>query len=306
MDRLITAMAAEGTIRVHAAVTTKLVARARDRHDCAPTAAAALGRLLTAAALMGGGLKGGQRVVLQVAGDGPLRNLVAEAFLHDGGIGARGYALHPEIDLPLAHNGKFDIASAVGSGVLQVTRTLESGQPYTGVVQLVSGEIGDDLATYFANSEQTPSVVALGVLASPEGIVAAGGVIAQLLPGASDRAIDTLERAVKALPSVTKLIREGADARGLIQAIAGDLTPKQVRELTVDFVCRCSREKVEVAVRGLGSDMLEKIVHEQKSQRVVCDYCKRVYELTPQELAALLHASQNGFRNSPTIRPLTS
>ncbi|TAM74146.1 Hsp33 family molecular chaperone HslO [bacterium] len=288
MDHLVTATAAEGTIRVRAAITTALVAEARDRHDCSPTASAALGRLMTAAALMGGGLKGERRIALQVAGNGPLRNVVAEAFEHDGGIGVRGYALPPDVDLPLALNGKFDVGGAVGRGVLQVTRTLENGMPYTGIVELVSGEIGDDIAGYFATSEQTPSVVALGVLASPKGILAAGGIIAELMPGTGEHAIATLERAAAALPPVTALVRSGADARGLVDAVAREMAPKTLRELPVHFACRCSREKVEIAVRGLGVTTLDEMVREKRSQTVICDYCRQVYELTPREVAALV------------------
>ncbi|HVA37794.1 MAG TPA: Hsp33 family molecular chaperone HslO [Candidatus Dormibacteraeota bacterium] len=287
MDHLVTATAAGGTLRVHAAVTTELVAEARGRHDLAPTASAALGRLLTASALMGGSLKGAQRVVLQVAGDGPLRNLLAEAFPDGEGLGVRGYALHPEVDLPLSAAGKFDVGAAVGSGVLQVTRTLESGQPYTGIVRLVSGEIGDDVAAYFAQSEQTPCVVALGVLANPAGILAAGGIVAELLPGAADHAVDQLERAAAALPPVTSLVREGASPWDLVQRLVGDLEPKHLRRLATRFACRCSREKIEVAIRGLGPQALREMACESRPQTVTCEYCARVYEVTPDEVAAI-------------------
>lgn len=288
MDQMVTATAARGSIRVRAATTTALVGEVRDRHDSAPTATAALGRLLTAAALMGGGLKGQQRVALQVAGTGPLRNLAAEAFPVDGAVGVRGYALHPAIDLPLTAAGKFDVGGAVGSGVLQVTRTLENGQPYTGVVELVSGEIGDDVAAYLANSEQTPSVVALGVLANPSGVIASGGIIAELLPGAVDNAAEALERAAEAMPPVTRLVRDGADSWDLVTALARNLAPKRLRSIPLRFACRCSREKVDVAIRGLGRQTIEEMLHEPRPQRVICDYCKHTYELTPQELAALL------------------
>ncbi|MDE2571719.1 MAG: Hsp33 family molecular chaperone HslO [bacterium] len=287
MDQLVTTTAAGGSIRVRAAVTTSLVAEARERHDCAPTATAALGRLMTAAALMGGALKGQQRVALQIAGAGPMRNLVAEAFPSDDAIGVRGMTPHPEIDLPLNGKGKFDVGGAVGRGVLQVTRSHESGQPYTGIVDLVSGEIGEDIASYFANSEQTPSIVALGVLAGPRGVIAAGGVIAELLPGAPAQTIDVLERSAAALPPVTGLVRDGADAWAIAQALVGELAPKRLRAVPVRFACRCSRQKVEAAMRGLGAASLAEIVREGDSQRVTCDYCKRLYVLTPQEIEAL-------------------
>jgi molecular chaperone Hsp33 len=236
MDRIVTASAARGTVSLAAGVTSELVREARERHDLAPTASAAVGRLLTAAALLGASLTGRERLTLQVVGDGPIGALTADAW--NGGsnlIGARAYARNGRADLPLNARGKFDVARVVGDGKLQVTKTYEVGQPYSGIVPLVSGEIGDDVAAYLANSEQIPSVVALGVLADPNGIRAAGGVIAQVLPGADEATIATLERNAAAMDAVTKQIVDGADAEALLRAVAGELDVKVFASYGVRF-----------------------------------------------------------------------
>jgi molecular chaperone Hsp33 len=223
-DRIVTATASDGSFSIVAGTTTALVAETQRRHGLAPTASAAVGRLLTGAALLGASLKGRERLTLQVAGDGPLRGLVADVQLNSPDeIGARGYARRPKVDIPLNGKGKFDVAGAVGKGYLQVTRSFEVGQPYVGIVDLQSGEIGEDIAAYLAVSEQIPSVVAVGVLANSEGIKAAGGVIAQVLPGADERTIDALERRARELPPVTAQIDAGASTEDLARTLAGDL-----------------------------------------------------------------------------------
>ena len=178
-----------------------------------------MGRLVTGAALLSANLKGRERISLQIAGQGPIGGLTADAWLlADDVIGARGYARNPHADLPIDARGKFDVAGAIGAGVLQVTKSYEVGQPYVGVVPLHSGEIAEDVAAYLARSEQIPSVVALGVLANPGGVVAAGGVIAQVLPGTDESAIAQLERRAVAMPPVTAIVAERPEARRLIAA----------------------------------------------------------------------------------------
>jgi molecular chaperone Hsp33 len=224
MDRIVTASAARGTVSLVAGVTTDLVREARERHDLAPTASAAVGRLLTASALLGVALTGRERLTLQIVGDGPIGAITADAWsLGDHTVAARAYARNARADVPLNARGKFDVARVVGSGHLQLTKSFEVGQPYSGVVPLVSGEIGDDIAAYLANSEQIPSVVALGVLADPNGIRAAGGVIAQIMPGADETTIETLERNAAAMPPVTTQIATGADPDALLRAVAQGL-----------------------------------------------------------------------------------
>ena len=288
MDRIVTASAAHGTISLVAGITTGLVREARERHDLAPTSSAAVGRLLTAAALLGASLKGRERLTLQIVGDGPIGGLTADAWSTGRhAIGARAYARNGDADVPLNALGKFDVARVVGEGKLQVTKTYEVGQPYSGIVPLASGEIGDDVAAYLANSEQIPSIVAVGVLADPNGIRASGGVIAQVQPGADEATLAALERNAAAMPPVTTQIVGGAGAEELLRAVAGDLALKIFDTYDVAFDCRCTLAKVETALMGLGKDQLAKIAREQPSTEAVCDFCGHTYVLTAEDVNAL-------------------
>jgi molecular chaperone Hsp33 len=288
-DQLTTASAARGTVSLVAGITTDLVRETQARHALAPTASAAVGRLITGAALLGASLTGRERLTLQISGDGPIGALTADAW--NGGAGvvsARAHARYPQADVPLNAIGKFDVARVVGAGQLQVTKSYEIGQPYSGIVPLESGEIGDDIASYLANSQQIPSIVAVGVLANPSGIVAAGGVIAQLMPGADDGTIGALEAAVAKMPPVTTQIADGADTRALLAAVAGALDLNVFDDLRVAFDCRCTREKVEIALLGLGRDELLKIAGEQPDTEATCEFCKRRYVLSASDVGALV------------------
>jgi molecular chaperone Hsp33 len=288
-DRILTATAVDGSFSVVAGITTELVRDMQRRLELAPTASAAVGRLLTGAALLGASLKGKEKLTLQVAADGPLKGLVADVQLNSAAeIGARGYARRPDVDVPLNERGKFDVGGAVGRGYLQVTRSFEVGQPYVGIVELQSGEIGDDIASYLMTSEQIPSVVALGVLANPNGIKASGGIIAQVLPGADEKTIRTLEERATAMPPVTTQIDGGATPEDLVAAIAGPLAVRHTREYALAFTCTCSRERVERALLGLGRDELEKILREQERTEAICEFCKTAYVLTPEEVTGLI------------------
>jgi molecular chaperone Hsp33 len=287
-DLIISASAPEAGFSIVAGITTDLVREAQRRHGLTPTATAAVGRLTTGAALLGSTLKGRERVSLQISGDGPLRSIVADTWLIDEErIGARGYAKVPDADLPLNARGKFDVAGAVGSGSMQVTKSYEVGQPYVGVVPLYSGEIAEDIAAYLVNSEQIPSIVALGVLADPAGVKAAGGLIAQVLPGADERAVSGLEERALAMPPITKLINEGADAHALLHALAGPVELRSHRTIDVQFSCRCTREKVEAALLGLGADELHKMANERSETEATCEFCKKLYVFTSEEVNGL-------------------
>jgi molecular chaperone Hsp33 len=287
-DLLIGAAAPDTGVAMAAAITTELVTEIRDRHDLSPLAAAAVGRLVTAAALFGTSLKGNERITLQINGDGPIGALAADAWLLGADtIGARGYARHPRVDLPLSERGKFDVAGAIGSGSLQVTKSYEIGQPYVSIVPLYSGEIAEDIAAYLVKSEQIPSVVALGVLAGPAGVRAAGGVLAQLLPGADERAATALEDRALAMPPVTTLVDRGADAHALLHALAGPLELRSHRTMDVRFACTCTREKVEAALVGIGSDEIARLASERSETEATCEFCKKVYVLTSEELRRL-------------------
>jgi molecular chaperone Hsp33 len=295
MDRIVTGSAARGTVSLVAGITTDLVREARERHDLAPTSSAAVGRLLTAAALLGASLNGRERLTLQIVGDGPIGGITADAWsTGERAIGARAYARDGRADPALNERGKFDVARVVGEGKLQVTKTYEVGQPYSGIVPLVSGEIGDDVAAYLANSEQIPSIVALGVLADPNGIRAAGGVIAQVQPGADDATVAALERNAAHMPPVTTQIGEGAGAEALLRAVAGDLDVKMFDEYALAFDCRCTRAKVESALLGLGVDELAKLAREQPRTEATCDFCGVTYVLSADDVKGLAERAAGG------------
>ncbi len=284
-----TASAPKAGVIFVAGITTQLVSEAQARHALSPTASAAVGRLMTGAALLGASLKGRERISLQIAGDGPLRGIVADVMtLRNGRIGVRGYAKNPDADVPLNAKGKFDVRRAVGKGSLQVTKSYEVGQPYVGIVPLVSGEIGDDLASYLLNSQQIPSVVALGVLANRDGIVAAGGIIGQVLPGADEGAIAQIEQRANSMPPITTQIAQGADAAALLRSLAADIALNESHQALVEFACRCTREKVEIALLGLGRDELLKMAAERPQTEATCEFCKRVYVLTSNEVSELV------------------
>jgi molecular chaperone Hsp33 len=291
-DLMISASAAEKGIAMAAAITTELVTEIRERHDLSPLATAATGRLVTGAVLFASSLKGRERITLQITGEGPIGGIAADAWLlADETIGARAYARNPRVDLPLNERGKFDVAAAIGDGSLQVTKSYDIGQPYVSIVPLYSGEIAEDLATYLVKSEQIPSVVALGVLADPSGVRAAGGVIAQLLPGADERAAAALEERALAMPPVTSLIDQGADAHALLHALAGPFELRSHRTMDVRFACTCTREKVEAALTGIGSDELKRLASERTETEATCEFCKKVYVLTSDEIRRLAAGS---------------
>ncbi len=288
-DRIVTATAADGSFSIVAGITTELVRQTQFRHHLAPTASAALGRLVTGTALLGASLKGKERVSLQVAADGPLGGMAADvSLLAPDRLGARGYAKNPSADIPLNALGKFDVGGVVGAGRLHVTRSFEVGQPYGGIVPLVSGEIGDDIASYLANSEQIPSIVALGVLANPAGIKAAGGAIAQVMPGADERTIAVLEERARLMAPVTTQIDAGATAEDLARSLAGELELRFRSEFSVEFACRCTRDRVKLALMALGRDELDKMSRDKDHTEAICEFCKERYELSGSEIADLI------------------
>jgi len=288
-DSLVTAAASDGMISLVAGTTTELVRETQARHRLSPTASAAVGRLVTGAALLGASLKGRERVTLQIVGDGAIGRIVADVVTSDDhGIGARAFAQNPSADVPLNARGKFDVAKLVGSGQLQVTRSFEVGQPYSGVVPLVSGEIAEDLASYLVRSQQIPSVVALGVLANPTGILAAGGLIAQVMPGADESTLERLEERARAMPPITEQVAGGATPHDILISFIGELGLKTFREVPISFTCRCTRERVEAALLGLGREELLKLAQEQDHTEATCEFCKRSYVLSSEEVRDLV------------------
>ncbi len=292
------ALAAGDSVRIVAARTTAIVASAQQRHGCSPTVTAALGRLLTGAALMGSFLKGRERITLQVNGNGPVGALVAEAL---AGGRVRGYPLRPRAELPLNASGKFDVGGVVGSGYLHVTRSFDTGQPYTSAVPLASGEIGDDLAHYFAHSEQVPSVVGVGVLANPGGVIAAGGFLAHLLPGADESTVAILEDNVRHFPHVSTLIREHVTPEDLVARVAGSLGARVTQVMPVVFSCTCSRERVTRVLLGLGASELDQMATAAHDTEVTCDFCSQRYYFSPQEIRELRSGPSDAGANASGV-----
>lgn len=281
-------IAADGDVRGVAAVTTATVEEARRRHDTAPTATAALGRTLSATAMLGAGLKDGQRITVRVLGDGPLGGIIADG---NGGGEVRGYVANPDVDLPVTARRKLDVGSAVGRGTLHVTRDLGLRYPYHGSVPLISGEIGEDVARYLVVSEQVPSVVALGVLVNPDGEVrAAGGYILQVLPGAPDDLPPYLEQRVGRLPAVTELVRDGMEPQAILELALGELGPRSLGGSPIAFNCGCSRERVEAVLIALGKEEVERLIEEEGRAEVTCRFCGDRYVLGPAELRRLFTA----------------
>lgn len=284
-DYLVRIITKDGSARALACVTTNLVNEVCRRHGTYPTASAALGRALTGGGLMGALLKTGQRVALKFAGDGPLKKIVVEA--ESNGL-VRGYVGVPEVDLPLK-NGKLDVAGALGkTGLLRVAKDLRLKEPYQGMVQLYTGEIAEDIAYYFVESEQIPSAVALGVFVAPDGsIAAAGGFLVQSLPSVNEEVINRLIERVEELPPITELLRNGRTPEEVLAILFSDIPFTVLEKYALAFQCSCSRERVEKALITLGRKELASLSEENEETRVNCEFCRENYILGRKELEKL-------------------
>jgi molecular chaperone Hsp33 len=286
-DTIVRATAADGTIRATAVVSTQTVEDARIRHATSATATAALGRSLTAAALLGAGLRDGQSVLLRVLGDGPIGGVIAQANA-EGHV--RGYAMHPHADLPQTRQRKLDVGGLVGRrGMLHVTRDLGLRTSYHGSAPLVSGEIAEDLASYFSTSEQIPSVVALGVLVAPDlTVLTSGGVCVQVLPGARPEVTQSLEERARQLPPITQMMSQGRTAEDVLAACLGDLQPHIAQRTPLAFHCQCNRERVEGVLCLLGVKELEALLAQEGRAEVTCRFCGDRYVLDENEVRLLI------------------
>jgi molecular chaperone Hsp33 len=282
---LLRASAADRTIRALAAVTTTVVEEARRRHRTYPTATAALGRTLTAGLLLGGTLKDEERLSIEIVGDGPLRRIMVTTT---GSGRVRGYVGRPATHLP-SRNGKLDVAGAVGRGLLCVIRTQPwNKEPYRSIMELVSGEIGQDIAHYLVTSEQIPSAVGLGVFVNRDGDVgAAGGFLVQVMSGGDVDLVRRIEANVARLPPVTTLVRAGAGAGDVLAAVLDGLDVRTVAEQPVAFECPCSRERVFGALILLGRAEIEDMMVRDGRAEVTCEFCAERYSVTGGELAVL-------------------
>lgn len=288
-DYWIRSVTDDGTVRAMAAVTTRTVEQARRRHATAPTATAALGRTLTAAGLLGIMLKLGQTVMVRVLGDGPLGGALA---MSDSSGAVRGYVANPDVHLPLTPMGKLDVGRAVGRGTLHVTLDLGMRYPYHGSVPLVSGEIGEDLASYLVTSHQIPSLVALGVMVAPdERVLAAGGLIVQVLPGGDENVTAYLERRARVLPTVTSMISSGRTPEEMVATALGDVRSQVVERAPVRFRCGCTVARVRAVLASLGEDEMHDIVREQGQIEVRCNFCGRRYAFEEEDIPTIVGAA---------------
>jgi len=284
-DHMIRVLTLDGAIRVSVAATTSLVEEVRRRQQTDPTATVAVGRLATAAALMGSLLKGEQRIGLTVEGNGPLQRVQAETD-------ALG---HVRATLKVAHaglpprDGRFDVAGAIGNaGFLHVIKDLDLKEPYRGMVQLVSSEIAEDLAYYFTTSEQTPSSVALGVeLGQQAEVVAAGGFLLQLMPDADDTVVERLSERLATLPPTTTMLRQGLSPEAIAERLLESDPYRILGSTELGFTCNCSQRQTLNLLRTLGGNELDRLIEEDGGASVTCEYCKEVYTVTADALGEL-------------------
>ena len=286
-DYMIRATAADGQIRAFAATTKEMVETAKNAHNTSPIATAALGRLMTAAAMMGSDLKGeGELLTLRIEGDGPIGGLLVTA---DGKGDVKGYAFNPDVMLPPNAQGKLDVGGSLGLGVLSVIKDIGLKEPYVGQTQLITGEIAEDLTYYFATSEQVPSSVALGVLMNKDNTVRqAGGFIIQLLPGAFDEIIDRLEAKLSGISSITSLLDAGKTPEEILTDILGEFGLEILKKIPVQFHCDCERSRVEKAIISIGRKEIQDMIDEGKEIEVNCQFCNKHYKFSVDELGEML------------------
>ena len=287
MGKIISAIARDGACACKCIDSTDIVYRAEQIHQTSAVVTAALGRLLTAASLMGVSFKGdNDSLTLRLSGGGPSGSVIA---VSDSRGNVRGYPENPVVEIPLNSYGKLDVAGAVGrKGSLYVMKDTGTKEPYIGHTPIVSGEIAEDITHYYAMSEQIPTVCALGVLVDTDlTVISAGGFIVQLLPGAPDETIDRLEKTINALPSVTSLLKDGAAPEQLAALVLEGFEPEIVGEFPVEYRCSCTRGRVERALLSMGRNELKKLARQQRTTEVDCHFCPKEYRFNREEILAL-------------------
>ena len=291
-DRLVRAITADGMVKATALTTRELTERARQIHKTLPVVTAALGRTLAAASMMGNALKSeGASLSIQVRGGGPVGAIVA---ISDSEGNVRGYAEHPQVDLPLRSDGKLDVGAAVGcDGTLTVIKDLHMKEPYIGSVQLLGGEIAEDIAQYFVESEQIPTACALGVLVGrDQSVRCAGGYLIQLLPGAGEDIISKVEAGVYAAGAVTKLLTANDDPEAMLRTVLSDFELEVLETAPVAYHCTCSRDRVERALLSLGAEELQQLIDEQGQAELTCQFCDQVHRFSGEDLRRILERAR--------------
>ncbi|SMB93456.1 molecular chaperone Hsp33 [Desulfonispora thiosulfatigenes DSM 11270] len=290
-NNIVRSTALNGTLRVSSVITTNVIDEARLKHDTFPVATAALGRVITGTLLLSWGLKEEGTITVRVLGDGPLGGIIAIAN-SQGEV--RGYVQEPHVYLPLNSAGKIDVGGGVGAGSLYITKDLGLERPYTGSTPLITGEIGDDLAKYLLDSEQTPSLVSLGVLVDKDNsVLASGGIIIQALPGAEEEALIKIEENLKDVKPISTLIKEGLDAKGLIGEYLKGIDIKILDEKPVMFKCECSKDKLENILISLGDKEIKDIVETEGRAEIRCHFCNEEYLFNKDDLEKLVEEINN-------------
>ena len=286
-DYIIRATAAGETVRAFAIRSTELTAEAREIHHTFPVVTAALGRLLSAGAMMGSMMKGeNDKLTLQIKGDGPIAQMTVTADSHGN---VKGFAANPSVDIPLKRAGKLDVGGAVGRGLLTVIMDLGLKEPYNGQVEIQTGEIGDDLAYYYTVSEQTPSAVGLGVMVDTDSSVKhAGGFIIQLMPNAAEETIEALEAKVAGAEPVTTMMDKGMSPEEILEYYLGDLDLIITEKLPVRYYCGCSKEKVAGALATISTEDLKEMISDGEEIEVKCYFCNSAYRFSTAELEEIL------------------
>jgi len=286
-DYLVRGMTMDGLVKVVAIRSTELVREGARLQGTTPNATAAFGRALTAASMMGNMQKvENGSMTLQIKGDGPIGGMVC---VSDPTGNVRGYVYNPKVPLVEKHPGKLDVGATVGAGTLTIVRDLQMKEPYVGSIELVSGEIGDDVTAYFAQSEQTPTACALGVLVDTDrSVKVAGGYLIQLLPGATEETITAVEEGIRRAGAVTAMLEAGMTPEDILGQICGELGVVFMETTEVSYKCYCDRERVTAALISLGRKELQEIADEGKTFPVECQFCDVVYEFTPEQILEIL------------------
>ena len=286
-DYLVRGTAADGMVRAFAVAARETVETAHRNHCSSPLVTAALGRLMMAGLMMGVMFKGPDELItLEVRGDGPIGGLTVTANTHGQ---VKGFANHPNVWLPNKRPGKLDVGAGVGKGTLSVVRDTPGVAPYSSQTELVTGEIGDDLAAHFTLSDQVPTAVGVGVLVNPDTSVRqAGGFIVQLMPGYEYFLVDELERRLKDVTSVTSLLEDGMGPSDILSYLLRDLDYTELEAMPVEFYCGCNKERAARATAALGVAEIRDMIKKQETAEVHCHFCGRNHHLSPEDLAALL------------------
>jgi molecular chaperone Hsp33 len=271
--------------------TTELVTEACRRHDVGPLAAAALGRALTGAALFAALLKDGQSVLLKFEGNGPLRKIITEAG-YDGWV--RGYVANPHAEVPLT-NGHIDVAAGLGrAGFLTVVKDIGTNHKYPGTIQLYTSEIGEDLAYYLSQSEQTPSAIALAIHLEPDGSIgASGGFLVQSLPPADETLLSQLEKEIATMPSLSQLLLDGKSPAAILSLLFNKIPHKKIGKRALTYACSCNKAKMEGALFSLGEEDIRQLLEKEDGAEVRCEFCRQSYRFCKEELEKLLNTEQN-------------